>query len=35
MTPMRPMTSMTPMKPFWKNRWSATSLTEFLYLGRK
>jgi hypothetical protein len=35
MIPMTPMRAMTPMKPFWKNSWSSTSLTEFLYFGRK
>lgn len=35
MTPMRPMTPMTPMKPMWKSSWSSTSLTEFLYFGKK
>lgn len=35
MTPMRPMTPMTPMQPMWKSSWSSTSLTEFLYFGKK
>lgn len=35
MTPMRPMTPMTPMQPMWKSSWSITSLTEFLYFGKK
>lgn len=35
MTPMRPMTPMTPMQPMWKSSWSNTSLTEFLYYGKK
>jgi hypothetical protein len=35
MTPMRPMTPMTPMTPMWKSSWSSTSLTEFLYFGKK
>jgi hypothetical protein len=35
MTPMRPMTPMSPMQPMWKSSWSSTSLTEFLYFGKK
>lgn len=35
MTPMRPMIPMTPMQPIWKSSWSSTSLTEFLYFGKK
>lgn len=35
MTPMRPMTPMTPIQPMWKSSWSNTSLTEFLYFGKK
>ena len=35
MTPMRPMTPMTPMQPMLKSSWSNTSLTEFLYFGKK
>lgn len=35
MTPMRPMTPMTPMQPMWNSSWSNTSLTEFLYYGKK
>lgn len=35
MTPMRPMTPMTPMQPMWKSSWSNTSLTEFLFYGKK
>ncbi len=35
MIPMRPMTPMSPMQPMWKNSWSSTSLTEFLYFGKK
>lgn len=35
MTPMRPMRPMTPMQPMWKSSWSNTSLTEFLYFGKK
>ena len=35
MTLMRPMTPMTPMQPMLKSSWSNTSLTEFLYFGKK
>ena len=35
MAPMRSMTSMTPMQPMWKSSWSNTSLTEFLFYGKK
>lgn len=34
-TPMRPITPMTLMQPIWKSGWSNTSLTEFLYYGKK
>ena len=34
-TPIRPITPMTPMKPMWSSRWSSTSLTKFLYSGKK
>jgi hypothetical protein len=35
MTPMRPMTPMSPMQPMLKSSWSSSSLTEFLYFGKK
>jgi hypothetical protein len=35
MTPMRSMTNMTPMQPMMKSSWSSTSLSEFLYFGKK
>lgn len=35
MTPMRSMTNMIPMQPMMKSSWSSTSLSEFLYFGKK
>ena len=34
-TPIRPITPITPIQPIWKSSWSNTSLTEFLYYGKK
>ncbi|MEO7174742.1 MAG: 4-fold beta flower protein [Saprospiraceae bacterium] len=34
-TPSRPSTPSTPSQPSWKSSWSSTSLTEFLYFGKK
>lgn len=34
-TPIRPITPITPIQPILKNSWSNTSLTEFLYYGKK
>ena len=34
-TPIRPITPITPIQPIWKGSWSNTSLTEFLYYGKK
>ncbi len=34
-TPIRPITPISPIKPILRSRWSNTSLTEFLYLGKK
>ena len=34
-TPIRPITSITPIQLIWKGNWSNTSLTEFLYYGKK
>ncbi|NLO71827.1 MAG: hypothetical protein GX102_12965 [Porphyromonadaceae bacterium] len=34
-TPIRPVTQITPIQPIWKSSWSKTSLTEFLYRGKK
>ena len=33
--PVRPITSFAPFKPFWKNYWSSTSLTELLNSGKR
>lgn len=35
LTPLRPLTPLTPLQPLWKNRWSNTSLYEFLYFGKE
>lgn len=35
MLPMRPMSPMTPMQPMYRGSWSSTSLSEFLYFGKK
>lgn len=34
-TPSRPSTPSTPSQPSWKSSWSSTSLTEFLYFGKR
>jgi len=34
-TPIRPITPITPIQPILKSSWSNTSLTEFLYYGKK
>ncbi len=34
-TPIRPITPITSIQPILKNSWSNTSLTEFLYYGKK
>lgn len=34
-TPIRPVTPITPIQPILKSSWSSTSLTEFLYFGKK
>jgi hypothetical protein len=34
-TPIRPITPITPIQPILKSSWSNTSLTEFLYFGKK
>lgn len=34
-TPIRPITPITPIQPILKSSWSNTSLTEFLYHGKK
>jgi len=33
--PIRPIKPIAPILPIFKNRWSNTSLTEFLYRGKK
>ena len=35
MIPLRPITPMTPMRPLRRNSWSSTSLSEFLFFGKK
>ena len=35
MTPMRPMSPMAPMQPMLNNSWSSSSLSEFLYSGKR
>jgi len=34
-TPIRPITPITPIQPIFKSSWSSTSLSEFLYFGKK
>lgn len=34
-TPIRPITPITPISPIFKSSWSNTSLTEFLFYGKK
>lgn len=34
-TPIRPITPITPIQPILKINWSSTSLSEFLYFGKK
>jgi hypothetical protein len=34
-TPIRPITPITPIRPMLKNNWSNTSLSEFLFSGKK
>ena len=33
--PSRPSTPSTPSQPSWKSSWSSSSLSEFLYFGKK
>jgi hypothetical protein len=34
-TPIRPITPLTPIQPILKSSWASTSLSEFLYFGKK
>ncbi|WP_207492509.1 4-fold beta flower protein [Aridibaculum aurantiacum] len=34
-TPIKPITPITPIQSIFKSSWSSTSLTEFLYIGKK
>ena len=34
-TPIRPIIPISPIKPILRNNWSNTSLTEFLFFGKK